>query len=171
MIKHSPVSTAPCYCLEQFYRQICHFLLLRRLSSSCTPSPFSLFYCSSSPLRAVVIKNSLVSTAPYYCLEQFYRQICQFLLLAENLSSSNLSTFSLHYCSLRCPRNAAILRSTFLAYITKETPFRVSLLPNWRRPNFPGSFPPSIISAEELNFCVRDGNRCILFAIVTRYEQ
>ena len=38
---------------------------------------------------------------------------------------------------------------------------------NRQRPTFPGSFPPSIIGAGELNFCVRDGNRCILSAIVT----
>ena len=41
------------------------------------------------------------------------------------------------------------------------------LIKNRRRPNFPGSFPPSIFSAKELNFCVRDGNRCNLSAIVT----
>ena len=40
-----------------------------------------------------------------------------------------------------------------------------------RRPTFPGSFPPSIISAKELNYCVRDGNRCILSAIITRSYQ
>ena len=40
----------------------------------------------------------------------------------------------------------------------------------WRRLTFPGSLPPSIISAKELNFCVRDGNRCVLFAIITRYH-
>ena len=38
-----------------------------------------------------------------------------------------------------------------------------------RRPNFPGGCPPSILSAKELNYCVRDGNRCILFAIVTAF--
>ncbi len=38
-----------------------------------------------------------------------------------------------------------------------------------RRPTFPGGLPPSIISAEELNFRVRDGNGCVLFAIVTEY--
>ena len=38
---------------------------------------------------------------------------------------------------------------------------------NRRRPTFPGSCPPSIIGAKELNYCVRDGNRWILFAIVT----
>ena len=34
-----------------------------------------------------------------------------------------------------------------------------------QRPTFPGSYPPSIISAKELNFRVRDGNGCVLFAI------
>ena len=32
---------------------------------------------------------------------------------------------------------------------------------------FPGSRPPSIVSADELNFCVRDGNRWTLIAINT----
>ena len=41
---------------------------------------------------------------------------------------------------------------------------------NRRLPNFPGSFPPSIFSAGELNFCVRDGNRCILSAIITGFS-
>src|SRR5438270_1206495 len=34
-------------------------------------------------------------------------------------------------------------------------------------PIFPWGYPHSIIRAEELNFRVRDGNGCILFAIVT----
>ena len=38
-----------------------------------------------------------------------------------------------------------------------------------RRPNFPGGRPPSIIGAKELNYCVRDGNRCDLLAIVTAF--
>ena len=38
---------------------------------------------------------------------------------------------------------------------------------NRQLPTFPGSFPPSIIGARELNFCVRDGYRCFLSAIVT----
>ena len=49
-----------------------------------------------------------------------------------------------------------------------ETSYRCFCFSNRRRPTFPGSHPPSIISAEELNFCVRYGNRCDLFAIVTR---
>ena len=43
-------------------------------------------------------------------------------------------------------------------------------LTNWQRPTFPGSFPPSIIGAKELNYCVRDGNRCDLLAIVTGFQ-
>ena len=34
-------------------------------------------------------------------------------------------------------------------------------------PIFPGSRPPSIVGADELNFCVRDGNRWTLIAIIT----
>ena len=36
-----------------------------------------------------------------------------------------------------------------------------------RRPTFPGRVQPSIIGAEGLNFCVRDGNRWDPFAITT----
>ena len=36
-------------------------------------------------------------------------------------------------------------------------------------PIFPGSRPPSIVGAYELNFCVRDGNRWTLAAINTNY--
>ena len=37
----------------------------------------------------------------------------------------------------------------------------------WLRATLPGGCPPSTIAAQELNFCVRNGNRCILFAIIT----
>ena len=37
----------------------------------------------------------------------------------------------------------------------------------WQRLTFPGSFPPSIISDAELNFCVRYGDRWTLCSIVT----
>ena len=70
LIKYFKVRTAPCYCLEQFYRQICHFLLLAENLSSSTLSTFSLHYCSDASLRAVVIKHSPVSTAPCYCPKQ-----------------------------------------------------------------------------------------------------
>ena len=38
----------------------------------------------------------------------------------------------------------------------------------WQRLMFPGSHPPSIFSAEKLNFCVRYGYRCVHHAIITR---
>ena len=38
---------------------------------------------------------------------------------------------------------------------------------NWLRPTFPGGCPPSIISDAGLNFCVRNGNRCISYSIAT----
>ena len=37
-------------------------------------------------------------------------------------------------------------------------------------PIFPCSHPQSIVGANELNFCVRDGNRCTLTAINTNYS-
>ena len=37
-------------------------------------------------------------------------------------------------------------------------------------PIFPGSHPPSIVGANELNFCVRDGNRWTLTAINTNFS-
>ena len=38
------------------------------------------------------------------------------------------------------------------------------------RPIFPGSHPPSIFGTDELNFCVRNGNRWDLIAIGTGYS-
>jgi hypothetical protein len=38
----------------------------------------------------------------------------------------------------------------------------------WQRPTLAGGKPPTTIGAEELNFRVRDGNGCDLFAIATR---
>lgn len=38
-----------------------------------------------------------------------------------------------------------------------------------RRPIFPGSYPPSIVGADELNYRVRDGNGWDLTAISTGY--
>ena len=38
---------------------------------------------------------------------------------------------------------------------------------NWLRPTLPRPFGLSTISDEELNFCVRYGNRCILFSVIT----
>ena len=38
-------------------------------------------------------------------------------------------------------------------------------------PIFPASHPASIVGADELNFCVRDGNRWTLIAINTNYSK
>ena len=46
---------------------------------------------------------------------------------------------------------------------TIELPWNIT----WLRLTLPGGCPPSTISAQELNFCVRNGNRCILLAIIT----
>ena len=54
-------------------------------------------------------------------------------------------------------------------YINHGVSHAVIATRNRQRPTFPGSFPPSIIGAKELNFCVRDGNRCDLLAIVTGF--
>ena len=53
---------------------------------------------------------------------------------------------------------------------TKKTGPQVITLWSWwirRRPIFPGRYQPSIVGTEELNCCVRDGNRCDLFVIST----
>jgi hypothetical protein len=57
--------------------------------------------------------------------------------------------------------------TTFLALC--QLPFAESGFRNQRRPTLPGSLPPSTISAEGLNFCVRYGYRCFPFAFVTGY--
>jgi hypothetical protein len=58
-------------------------------------------------------------------------------------------------------------------YITlssfQRTIFFGIIMPAWQRPTLPGCDHPSTIGAEELNFRVRDGNGCDLFAIITRY--
>ena len=48
---------------------------------------------------------------------------------------------------------------------TIELPWNIT----WLRLTLPGGHPPSTISAKELNFCVRNGNRCILLAIITTF--
>jgi hypothetical protein len=51
----------------------------------------------------------------------------------------------------------------------KKQPLRATLFTfAWRRPTLTGGDPPTTIGAEELNFRVRHGNGCDLFAIVTR---
>jgi hypothetical protein len=53
---------------------------------------------------------------------------------------------------------------------TKRTiEFHLSFLVTWRRSTLPGPCGPSTIDTGELNFCVRDGNRCGLSVIATRF--
>ena len=61
---------------------------------------------------------------------------------------------------------AAIVRWT-IAGIKKTPSAWMGLV--FALPIFPGSHPPSIVGAHELNFCVRDGNRWTLMAINTNY--
>ena len=57
----------------------------------------------------------------------------------------------------------------FLCFERKKHTIRCAFYQFRQRLNFPGSHPPSIFSAKELNYCVRYGNRCDLLAIVTEY--
>ncbi len=52
----------------------------------------------------------------------------------------------------------------------KKDQFRLELIliEAWRRPTLTGGNPPTTIGAEELNFRVRYGNGCDLFAIATK---
>ena len=61
----------------------------------------------------------------------------------------------------RCHGNAAAYEKTASR---KRSGFFVLALPI-----FPASHPASIVGADELNFCVRDGNRWTLVAINTNY--
>ena len=45
--------------------------------------------------------------------------------------------------------------------------FELLRINNWLWPTLPRPFGLSTISDEELNFCVRYGNRCILFSVIT----
>ena len=51
----------------------------------------------------------------------------------------------------------------------KERRFFFVLFLCWHRPIFPGRFQPSIFGTDELNFCVRNGNRWTLTANDTNY--
>ena len=51
----------------------------------------------------------------------------------------------------------------------KEHPFGCSFFINQRLPILPGRFQPSTFGVYELNYCVRDGNRWFLVAIITEF--
>ena len=59
-------------------------------------------------------------------------------------------------------------RYTHKTNTKKEVP--ENLFSKRRCHTFPGSFPPSIICVTELNYCVRDGNRCDLRDIITGFS-
>jgi hydroxymethylpyrimidine/phosphomethylpyrimidine kinase len=40
---------------------------------------------------------------------------------------------------------------------------------SWQWPTLPGGYPPSTISAGELNYRVRDGTGCTLAALITNW--
>ena len=64
-------------------------------------------------------------------------------------------------------RHAVVTVQWTVTGIKKDDPFGSSHV--LALPIFPGSHPPSIVGAHELNFCVRDGNRWTLMAINTNY--
>ena len=66
---------------------------------------------------------------------------------------------------------SASWQSDNISFITqkKSNWFNSVRLFGWLRPTFPGPYGPSIIGDAELNFCVRNGNRCILYSIATTY--
>ena len=51
---------------------------------------------------------------------------------------------------------------------TKKDPSQWMSRSTWQRAIFTGAC-PDIFAAEVLNFCVRDENRCVHLAIVTRF--
>ena len=71
------------------------------------------------------------------------------------------SFFSLH--SFPCPPLQRTPRQSAKKLRSFDRSFMLAL------PIFPCSHPQSIVGANELNFCVRDGNRCTLTAINTNY--
>ena len=64
-------------------------------------------------------------------------------------------------CALFCLRQQACIRHE------KRTCCSASPNEKQQRPNLPCGRPQSTLGADELNFCVRDGNRWSLIAIVT----
>ena len=74
----------------------------------------------------------------------------------------------------RTPRDTEIIQCSLFTihYIRKKTSVSLTEVFGlcWRLPIFPGRFQPSIVSASELNFRVRDGNGCTLTAIDTNYS-
>ena len=85
-----------------------------------------------------------------------------------NLGSMHSPELPLHNnCTLALTRKYALRSVPQGDYQKKKTGKRKLTGSMLALPIFPGSHPPSIVGADELNFCVRDGNRWTLIAINT----
>ena len=69
------------------------------------------------------------------------------------------------------PRGAKVCRYVRVLFVRlpkeKATAFAIASFGNRQRPTLPSRVQLSTLGAEGLNCCVRDGNRCFPFAIVT----
>ena len=135
------------------------------------PVSMILSFLGNSPV--VSISYTQISSPPKY--------VSSTRLLNSSISNSSIVLFILYhpsyhlypvypyfdkYVSIYC-----ILPQITAFNTEKKTSDLLILLSNRRRPIFPGSHPPSIVGAKELNCCVRDGNRCSLLAIATRSSE
>ncbi len=76
------------------------------------------------------------------------------------------------YNGLSCRRNSPVdwPRHLYAALWAEKKPRRLArLFCVLALPIFPAGHPASIVGADELNFCVRDGNRWTLIAINTNF--
>ena len=94
------------------------------------------------------------SPASYFPGHRSVKQICRWHIGSERLQKTRVfcEQEEIHkdFNHRRCQEFAKQKKDTYLDILYQ---FR-------QRLTFPGSRPPSIISAKELNYCVRDGNRC-----------
>ena len=68
-----------------------------------------------------------------------------------------------------CIRTSPVASLSVVTDDKKASPIGETFLFVLALPIFPASHPASIVGADELNFCVRDGNRWTLIAINTNY--
>ena len=90
------------------------------------------------------------SASLYIAVSQAPNPLCLFLIIRLNLSS----VLCVKPIAFKIRKSAALYRAT-------------GPLKTRRQPIFPGSRPPSIVGATELNFRVRNGNGWVLCAIIT----
>ena len=120
------------------------------------------FLCHKKLFLYDIINNHIRKVHLFYCQKTFPNAKKQPTYIGCSLTKT--ATFA----SLSPPPSAPL--SLFLRLREKSNlSLQVAFLEKRQRPTFPGGLPPSIISAKELNFCVRYGNRCDLLAIATAY--